>query len=109
MYPQDDVVDRKHCEYCDKSFMTTSELKNHVLYHLKERKHHCTLCSSKFLEKRHLDRHLRRIHSGIKNYICNVCGKGFYERYELNYHWKTSLSCNSSSIRMDTTANNPAT
>ena len=81
--------------------MTTSELKNHLLYHLKERKHCCTLCSSKFLEKRHLDRHLRRIHSGIKNYICNVCGKGFYERYELNYHWKMSPPCYNSSVRCD--------
>ena len=95
----------KHCEYCNKCFMTTSELKNHLLYHLKERKHYCTICSSKFLEKRHLDRHLRRIHSGIKNYICNVCGKGFYERYELNYHWKTSISCYNSSIRCNENSN----
>ena len=91
---QEQMVTMKHCEYCNKGFMTTSELKNHLLYHMKERKHNCTLCSSKFLEKRHLDRHFRRCHSGgIKNYICNVCGKGFYERYELNYHWKTSLAC----------------
>ena len=97
-FEQEEVISMKHCEYCNKCFMTTSELKNHLLYHLKERKHYCTLCSSKFLEKRHLDRHLRRIHSGIKNYICNVCGKGFFERYELNYHWKTSSSCCNSPV-----------
>ena len=94
----EDAISMKQCEFCNKSFMTTSELKNHLLYHMKERKHNCTLCSSKFLEKRHLDRHLRRCHSGgIKNFICNVCGKGFYERYELNYHWKTSLACSNHS------------
>ena len=94
----EDTINMKQCEFCNKSFMTTSELKNHLLYHMKERKHNCTLCSSKFLEKRHLDRHLRRCHSGgIKNFICNVCGKGFYERYELNYHWKTSLACSNHS------------
>ena len=84
---------RRHpCPECDKVFLTSSELKNHRIYHDKVRRFPCTDCGSAFLEKRHLDRHLRRVHSGIKNFFCNVCGKAFFEKLELNYHLRMS-SC----------------
>ena len=74
-------------EHCEKRFRTTSELKNHMLYHGDiRRSYSCHFCSSAFVEKRHLDRHIRRVHTGVRNFVCNQCDKSFYEKYELNYH-----------------------
>lgn len=86
----------KHvCSQCPKKFLTSSELKNHMLYHGETvRAFSCSTCESAFVEKRHLDRHIRRVHTGIRNYFCNSCGKAFYEKYELNYHLKVSNVCN---------------
>ena len=90
---------RNHSTKWTKSLLKTrlniflAELKNHMVYHVKVRRFPCTACESSFLEKRHLDRHLRRIHSGIKNFFCNACGKAFFEKFELNYHLRMS-PCN---------------
>ncbi|XP_059092595.1 zinc finger protein 501-like [Tigriopus californicus] len=77
------------CSHCEKRFYTSPELKNHLLYHVDTRMFHCSTCESSFVEKRHLDRHIRRMHSKIKNYFCNHCSKAFYEKYELNHHKKS--------------------
>ena len=72
---------------CGKRFRTSSELKNHKLYHGEvARSYSCHFCSSAFVEKRHLDRHIRRVHTGVRNFLCEYCDKTFYEKYELNYH-----------------------
>ena len=88
----EDCTKRHLCSKCDKFFLTSSELKNHLIYHSNVRRFTCTAdsCDSAFFEKRHLDRHLRRIHSGIANFFCNVCGKAFFEKFELNYHLRMS-------------------
>ena len=76
---------------CENTFLTTCELKNHMLYHQSDRRtffcQHPS-CSMSFVEQRHLDRHVRRIHHGIRRYACRDCGKAFFEKYELNYHFK---------------------
>jgi len=81
----------KACSQCEKTFLTTSELKNHMLYHQSDRRmffcQHPS-CSMSFVEQRHLDRHVRRIHHGVRRYACRDCGKAFFEKYELNYHLK---------------------
>ena len=74
---------------CGKRFRTSSELKNHKLYHGEvARSYACHFCSSAFVEKRHLDRHIRRVHTGVRNFPCDHCDKSFYEKYELNYHYR---------------------
>ena len=93
-HPKTDSSRRRHlCSECDKMFLTSSELKNHMVYHFNVRRFPCTSCESAFLEKRHLDRHLRRVHSGIKNFFCSFCGKAFFEKFELNYHQRMSSTC----------------
>ena len=81
------------CSQCDREFLTSSELKNHLRYHQpasEARAFSCSMCHLAFVEKGHLDRHVRRIHTGIRRYLCPHagCGKGFFEKYELNYHLK---------------------
>jgi len=78
------------CSLCPKVFLTSLELKNHQLYHTSHRAFPCQWCSLSFVEKGHLDRHIRRIHQGLRRYPCTLgCGKAFYEKYELNYHLKS--------------------
>ena len=78
----------KACSQCDKTFLTSSELKNHMLYHQPNRAFTCQSCPMAFVERRHLDRHVRRVHSGVRHYSCRGCAKAFFEKYELNYHLK---------------------
>ena len=82
---------KQRCPHCPRAFWTSSELKNHLMYHAPEsRTHHCQLCDLSFVEKRHLDRHARRIHGSTRSYHCPTlgCEKAFFEKYELNYHLK---------------------
>merc|ERR1719270_1345405 len=81
-------VKSKACTQCEKTFFTSSELKNHMLYHQTERTISCPSCPMTFVEQRHLDRHIRRVHNGVRRYTCQNCSKGFFEKYELNYHLK---------------------
>lgn len=77
------------CPQCSKSFLTRSELKNHLLYH-QPPSHACPSCPQVFTEKRHLDRHFKRIHGNLRPHNCPQCNKAFCEKYELNYHLKFS-------------------
>ena len=79
---------KNECHECGKLFFTASELRNHSLYHLQKRSFQCSACGQSFYEKRHLNRHIRRVHAKIKNFYCKSCGKMFHEKYELNYHLK---------------------
>ena len=79
------------CDKCNKAFLTSMELKNHQLYHDSHRQYQCQHCPMSFIEKAHLDRHTRRIHQNLRPFICTLgCGKTFCEKYELNYHLKSS-------------------
>ena len=53
-------------------------LKNHMLYHQSDRRtffcQHQS-CSMSFVEQRHLDRHVHRIHHGVRRYACRDCGR----------------------------------
>ena len=114
-------VNKPHkCPHCDKSFEYKSGLERHQrAVHGKEKPHECQHCNKKFSNKHHLNRHLkqvhgddrpfecpdcgqrfkdkynmqvhRRIHTGLKPYICPVvgCGKSFSQKTSLNYHLKT--------------------
>ena len=76
---------------CENTFLTTSELENYMLYQQSDRwmifcQHQSS--SMSFVEQRHLDWHVRRIHHGVLLYACLDCGKAFLKKYKLNYHLK---------------------
>lgn len=53
-----------------------------------EKKHACTICSSRFKMRGDLLRHVKVIHEGKKMYTCEICGKSFGHSGHLNRHVK---------------------
>ena len=47
----------------------------------------CTLCKRRIRNKHHIYRHLRT-HTGLKNYLCIICGKQFSRQDTLSRHAK---------------------
>jgi len=87
------------CPQCPKSFHSAAELRNHAAYHAGLRQHVCGQCGAAFFERRHLERHARRVHAGgVRKFFCSDCGRTFVERYELNFHKKKCASLMKASL-----------
>ena len=75
------------CSLCDIKFKSNKKLKNHKLeVHGIE----CIICKANFISEKALETHLIRKHNilpeGVKELICNKCGKGFPTYEELTKH-----------------------
>lgn len=80
------------CTICNKRFVTSPELKNHLIIHTKERNHKCNTCNKAFGTKKTLLTHIK-IHTGEKNYVCHVCSKAFTQAHVLRKHFKMHPGC----------------
>lgn len=76
---------RYMCTECPARFLTKSNLNKHTLKH-KEPMFKCDACQRAFHSKLILQRHYEADHLGIKNHICNVCGKAFGYRKAMMRH-----------------------
>ena len=59
------------CKHCSESFILKSDLKKHSLIHTQ-----CNLCPKTFASRSGLCNH-KKIHLGVKNYVCEQCNKSF--------------------------------
>ncbi|XP_059621352.1 zinc finger protein 26-like [Phlebotomus argentipes] len=75
------------CEYCLVTFEDYTALRTHIRFKCAERKFKCSHCDKSFFNKKALQFHLKCAND--KNFICEVCGKGFGYRGDLTIHMRT--------------------
>ena len=87
------TTDRKwgeyKCKICDIE-LTTKEQYNshHRTFHIHEKMFECDQCDYKAKVPSALMAHKKRKHTKIKDEICDICGKSFYDIYSLKNHMK---------------------
>jgi uncharacterized Zn-finger protein len=65
------------CDDCGKCFPNRQRLRVHKIVHSDVRDIKCPSCPSLFKDKRYLKQHVALIHSGQKNFKCDVCERLF--------------------------------
>lgn len=75
------------CDVCGRGFGTRKLMTKHKyrLHSNRERKHQCSFCEKRFLNKKDLKVHERR-HKGIRPYVCLTCGKAFKDKHCRDVH-----------------------
>ena len=74
---------------CGHATSSKSNLSRHkMVVHLNIKDIKCDACEFACNDKRILLGHQRRIHTGERPYICETCGKGFYESGNLKKHMR---------------------
>ncbi|RXG73124.1 Zinc finger protein 91, partial [Armadillidium vulgare] len=78
------------CEHCAKSFSYSSTYVRHLKIHSENNTEvfSCLTCFKSFKSKAALKHHMKRIHEKIKNFVCNLCSKGFFDKNVYNYHMR---------------------
>ncbi|KAI8423061.1 hypothetical protein MSG28_014147 [Choristoneura fumiferana] len=74
------------CMECPARFLTKSNLNKHLQRHKGPVDFKCETCKRGFYSKLELDRHFEADHLGVKNHVCNVCGKAFGYRNAMMSH-----------------------
>ncbi|KAK3084648.1 hypothetical protein FSP39_016872 [Pinctada imbricata] len=80
---------KSQCSLCKKIFPSYTKLKQHCLSeHDGSGAHRCRECGKEFLKKDCLVQHKKRMHEDgkEKNFICDICGKGFKFSSDLRGH-----------------------
>ncbi|KAG7215248.1 hypothetical protein INR49_022658 [Caranx melampygus] len=68
-----------HLRHLWRSFSVSANLTRHRLVHSGRRDFSCDVCGRSFTQAGHLKTH-RAVHSATWAFICNACGKGFRQR-----------------------------
>lgn len=77
------------CEVCSKTFKSNRNLNDHLRrVHTKEKKHQCSYCDKKFVDRYMLRVHVR-CHTGVRPYQCTFCEKTFIRSDGLKEHITT--------------------
>lgn len=74
------------CSLCPAGFINKSNLNRHMLVHKSDFDFQCTDCNKGFWNQRELDIHIKVNHFGVKDHLCNLCGKAFGYRKSLMKH-----------------------
>ena len=94
-------VNGKHkCDLCDKSYSYGSGLRMHQKYAHELKIEKCPICEKNFSQ---LTVHLKSVHSGIKEFQCDLCPSSFVksgdlQRHNNSKHLKRKIQCESQTI-----------
>uniref|UniRef100_A0A4W5RGR0 Zinc finger protein 865 n=1 Tax=Hucho hucho TaxID=62062 RepID=A0A4W5RGR0_9TELE len=74
------------CSACGKDFPNLKGLNRHARVHGEQRGHQCPQCSKTFVYRFGLTKHEQMVHSGVRPFICPICGKRFAIRRDMETH-----------------------
>ena len=77
------------CNICGKTFANKLQLSRHKHTHTDEKPFPCDDCEKFFKTSSHRTNHVRSVHQGVKNHVCDKCQKRFYHKAELIRHQPT--------------------
>jgi len=85
------------CNFCDKTFVSEENLKDHILVHTGDKPFVCNVCDKAFALQKCLKNHFV-VHSREGQFVCNICSKSFilkrYLRRHIIIHTRSPLVCN---------------
>lgn len=74
------------CLQCSAKFINKSNLNRHLSTHKSVHDYKCDGCGRGYFRKRELELHIKVYHSGVKEHVCNICGKAFGYRKQMMKH-----------------------
>jgi hypothetical protein len=79
-HKKDDKDPAFFCDQCGKSFFYKLSFTQHQKIHSGIRDKQCEVCGFKAISTTHLQRHIRARHTKEKNHVCTFCFRAFSER-----------------------------
>lgn len=85
-------VCKRHCMYCDLTFLTSISLHMHKInvHGVEKKEFECSYCGKIYLLKYLLTAHVNATHLKQRKHACDKCNMVFYTKSELNRHLNTT-------------------
>jgi len=73
------------CPQCPKVYTKNAEYQRHFNSAHLGIKANCPICNKELLPNK-ITSHVRMVHDKVKNHFCSSCGKGFYDKRDMDLH-----------------------
>jgi len=80
--------EKMECNECGTSFKTKKSLKSHMRSKHSEDSFICYICQKEMANDFTLKSHIKRVHKKEKKFMCNKCGKEFFDKQAFENHSK---------------------
>lgn len=74
------------CKICQRDFLQSGHLNEHMKTHVEGSQHLCTICDRSFKLMLSFKRHMRKVHSSVRPFLCEKCGDGFSDEKKRDEH-----------------------